>query len=586
MPYTKKTDAPANWQVIDGKKLTLEQINHLSSIYDALLEDGRTKESASKIAVAQFKRLYKKTETGWTRLEVEKTNGVEINFSGQICDLEKIEMGVYKKEILRTGNYAHPQYPNAPFDVTVERIKKWITNFKNKIVDFVPVPISGEKGHRNADDPKLNKGEVLDVWQEGNMEGGISFFGKIKIDDETSVLIDQGKLRGVSASISPNYLDKFGKNVGEVFTHLLLTNIPYITGTAPFQPIMNSTNEIIGSMINLNREGKPDMELTAVPFKKYPLITEGAWSGSEAELRIRKKYSSDESGDKDTVDFDKYKEGFAWYNSEDRENFGSYKLPHHDIEEGQLKTHRGGVIGASNALAGARGGVNIPAGDLSAVRSHINKHRQEFDLEPLEFEGSQDEIDMVKKELSDYKEGTGNPDPDIKNKKKTAEVIEMDKVKELEIQLEKERTEKADLAKQKTDLEREKGDLEKKNQDIETERERLNDLNLESQRKEDTAQVEIWLEEGKITEAHKPVIEALLESGRTIEIEMEVAGKKEKKDSRALIAEFVSSLPKAIDYEVVGKGADGKPGEGDDKKLEEAGERAGKKAKGEDVDKK
>jgi hypothetical protein len=126
-----------------------------------------------------------------------------------------------------------------------------------------------------------------------------------------------------------------------------------------------------------------EKELTkegAISYKKYPKADDDlSWDGSSAKKRIAEWASSDGSGNKETIDWDKYKNGFAWFDQENKENFGSYKLPHHDIIDGELKTVRAGVVSAQGVMNGAMGGVDIPDGDRESVDSHLSKHRAEFD---------------------------------------------------------------------------------------------------------------------------------------------------------------------------------------------------------------
>lgn len=109
------------------------------------------------------------------------------------------------------------------------------------------------------------------------------------------------------------------------------------------------------------------------------------WDGDAARDRLAKWASSDGSGDKDTIDWAKYRRGFAWYDSDNAENFGSYKFPHHDIKNDKLTVVWGGVKAAMGSLLGARGGSSIPSGDRKGVYNHLAAHYKEFDKEPPEF---------------------------------------------------------------------------------------------------------------------------------------------------------------------------------------------------------
>lgn len=126
----------------------------------------------------------------------------------------------------------------------------------------------------------------------------------------------------------------------------------------------------------------------AVPSHESEKLDEnGSWDATEAVNKVRKWASSDGTGDKDTIDWNKYKWGFAWFDSEDKENFGAYKLPHHTVDANNvLVTVWRGVAAAMAALMGARGGVDIPDSDFDRVYNHLARHYREFDKEPPEKE--------------------------------------------------------------------------------------------------------------------------------------------------------------------------------------------------------
>ena len=65
---------------------------------------------------------------------------------------------------------------------------------------------------------------------------------------------------------------------------------------------------------------------------------------------------------------------------------GAYKLPHHELIDGELKVVWRGVVAAMTVINGARGGVNIPDSDRRSVYDHLAQHYGEFDEEPPEYQ--------------------------------------------------------------------------------------------------------------------------------------------------------------------------------------------------------
>jgi hypothetical protein len=142
-----------------------------------------------------------------------------------------------------------------------------------------------------------------------------------------------------------------------------------------------TADDVLRSLAERGTPATNEEQRGAIPFATYPPV-DGAWDGAAAQKRIAEWASSDGSGDKDKIDWAKYGKAFAWVDSSASENVGSYKLPHHDVQDGKLVTVRAGVIAAGNAVQGARGGVDIPEGDVAGVKAHLAKHYAQFDLTP------------------------------------------------------------------------------------------------------------------------------------------------------------------------------------------------------------
>lgn len=114
-------------------------------------------------------------------------------------------------------------------------------------------------------------------------------------------------------------------------------------------------------------------------------VDEGrTWDADAATAALARWASSDGSGDKDKMDWAKFRLGFAWYDEESSEAFSAYKLPHHIIQDGELVAVWRGVTAAMAALNGARGGVDLPDEDRQAVWSHLARHYKDVGAEPPE----------------------------------------------------------------------------------------------------------------------------------------------------------------------------------------------------------
>jgi hypothetical protein len=137
-----------------------------------------------------------------------------------------------------------------------------------------------------------------------------------------------------------------------------------------------------------------DFELRgSVARHTTPIDNEASWDGSAARATLARWASSDNTGSKETMDWGKFSRGYGWFDSNAIEAFGSYKLPHHVIRDGELVGIWRGITTAMGALLGARGGVDV-GGDTQAVYNHLAQHYRDNDREPPPLTREYDEADL------------------------------------------------------------------------------------------------------------------------------------------------------------------------------------------------
>ena len=101
------------------------------------------------------------------------------------------------------------------------------------------------------------------------------------------------------------------------------------------------------------------------------------WDADAAMGRVRAWAMKDGK-----MQWGRYRQAFAWVDSNSPDTFGAYKLPHHDVEDGRLVVVRSGVVAANSAIQGGRGGVAIPDGDMPGVKRHMEAHCKQLDMKP------------------------------------------------------------------------------------------------------------------------------------------------------------------------------------------------------------
>lgn len=193
-------------------------------------------------------------------------------------------------------------------------------------------------------------------------------------------LIKSGRYRARSLEAMRN-LEVDGKKWPFVITGLALlgAELPAVDSLKDVQAVYAEKDIDFpeGAIIVMMTVGQP-IKAKAVPSHKPPVAEDQSWDADRAVAEIRWWASSDDSGEKDKVDWDKYKWGFAVVEG-DREDFTSYGFPHHIVRDGELRTSRAGVIAAWTAAQGARSGeANTEA------QTHLKAHRQQLGLDEEE----------------------------------------------------------------------------------------------------------------------------------------------------------------------------------------------------------
>jgi len=117
------------------------------------------------------------------------------------------------------------------------------------------------------------------------------------------------------------------------------------------------------------REEKVEVK-KVIPYKKTPVAPlEEPW---DATAEVREAEVAD------------LKIMCLWYDAENADVKGSYKLPHHK-SSGNHSLVWNGIRAAMGVLFGARGGVDIPTDEKKGCYNHAAKHYKDCDKEPPEW---------------------------------------------------------------------------------------------------------------------------------------------------------------------------------------------------------
>lgn len=312
---------------------------------------------------------------------------------------------LYDIEVFAVGTYRGITF--TPQDI--EAMARNFSLLKEKMGLDVPLKVD------HTDEAKAIIGWVLNV----KARDGLLYVDAEITEPTAFEKIVRGTWKKVSCEIYLDFTDEEGKSWGKVLRAVAIVAHPQVKKirgleVARFFEITKTNLEVINMSIReaistafgwLSQrfrslaEEAGYLSFTAVrhslPYDKAP--EETPWDGESARARLAKWASQDGSGEKDKVDWSKFREGFAWYEP-GREDFSAYKLPHHDIVDGKFCVVWQGVVSAMSALKGARGGVDIPPMDAQEVYNHLRRHYEEFGRKAPEWE-EEGEIEILKAEL-------------------------------------------------------------------------------------------------------------------------------------------------------------------------------------------
>ncbi|WP_261554015.1 hypothetical protein [Frankia tisae] len=109
--------------------------------------------------------------------------------------------------------------------------------------------------------------------------------------------------------------------------------------------------------------------MSVTPFKDFPLADrKRPWNGAAAEKRVRRWAHAQDTPN------GKYREAHVWYDQEKKDEFTGYKLLIADVIDGELTVVPRGVMAAAAVMQGSRGGVDLPAADITRAKNHLAKY--------------------------------------------------------------------------------------------------------------------------------------------------------------------------------------------------------------------
>jgi HK97 family phage prohead protease len=120
---------------------------------------------------------------------------------------------------------------------------------------------------------------------------------------------------------------------------------------------------------------------TAVGKQSFPFADRSRRWNSQAAVRRCRTWVG--GPDKEDISWSKYRRCFLYYDADNTEDFGAYKLPIVDVIDGSPHIIPRAVFAVAGVLQGSRGGVDIPDSDKASIKrtvgSYYSAMRSKFD---------------------------------------------------------------------------------------------------------------------------------------------------------------------------------------------------------------
>ena len=196
-------------------------------------------------------------------------------------------------------------------------------------------------------------------------DDGIS--ATIELNEDGVRLLENNNYKYLSPGLQRDVKLPTGETLpGWSLVEVSLTNMPYQFGFATFTM----------SAIAL---AQPDWRANNDPFE-FPIEAERAWDADATESAWREWVSEKDPEEWGESEWRRYRQRFLAYDAANPNRFASYKLPVVALVDGEPHLFRRALIAAKAALAGARGGVDLPQSVQDQLARKIQTALEEISM--------------------------------------------------------------------------------------------------------------------------------------------------------------------------------------------------------------
>lgn len=282
----------------------------------------------------------------------------------------------YWKQLCPFGEWIDPNdWENSKLVIDEKMVNEMIENFKNKVLDYVPVPL----GHPYDSSmlAKLNTGEVIEL--EVRDDG---LYGLIEIRDEEVIKkIDNNLIPNVSMGFDLQYKDKKdGSLKGVVLEHVGLVTDPYLKGMKAFEAALSDMQTTAIVLSDSSNKGKEKEKMNKVKVKNNrDFDIEVKYTENDEELTATVKAGEEVEVPKDQAEAVKKQISEAEKAEEDTEN----KKESDSVENNELSDQEN----EAKKLSDERAAFEVEKAEFAKQKAELSAKEAEAEYQKLLSEG-------------------------------------------------------------------------------------------------------------------------------------------------------------------------------------------------------
>ena len=282
----------------------------------------------------------------------------------------------YWKQLCPFGEWIDPNdWENSKLVIDEKMVSEMIENFKNKVLDYVPVPL----GHPYDSSmlAKLNTGEVIEL--EVRDDG---LYGLIEIRDEEVIKkIDNNLIPNVSMGFDLQYKDKKdGSLKGVVLEHVGLVTDPYLKGMKAFEAALSDMQTTAIVLSDSSNKGKEKEEMNKVKVKNdRDFDIEVKYTENDEELTATVKAGEEVEVPKDQAETVKKQISEAKKAEEDTES----KKESDSVENNELSDQEN----EAKKLSDERAAFEVEKAEFAKQKAELSAKEAEAEYQKLLSEG-------------------------------------------------------------------------------------------------------------------------------------------------------------------------------------------------------